>query len=153
LCVIDVNDQLRRRQPSTASRGGASDDQAELEAGSSGNEELQQCAPQQPSAKRRRRVIVDTDSDSDSGSMMRHSAEHSQPNKIRARKSNGVRVPWSDHELNIIRYHFREYLELENRKPPNFQAIEAARATYNVLQKRTREQIKTRVWHMIKTGR
>jgi hypothetical protein len=38
-------------------------------------------------------------------------------------------------------------------KPPTYSAIEAAQKKYKELSGRTREQVKTRCWHMIKTGR
>jgi hypothetical protein len=64
---------------------------------------------------------------------------------------NGIRKPWSEQELCMLRFHFTE--SFKEKKPHNFPSIDAAMAKYPELSSRKRDQIKTRVWHMIKTGR
>jgi hypothetical protein len=66
------------------------------------------------------------------------------------KKVAGTRVQWSVEELNIIRFHFHEFFGL--KKPPHFASVAAAQRRYKELRGRTREQTKTRVWHMIQTG-
>ena len=62
----------------------------------------------------------------------------------------GVRKPWSEKELKLVRATFQKYFQW--RRPPTYPAIDEAMEKHPELAARTRAQIKTRVWHMIQTG-
>jgi hypothetical protein len=67
------------------------------------------------------------------------------------RNRGGVRVKWSDAELKALLISFRNNASL--RKPPNAADINSAIQRFPCLKKRSLAQIKSRAWHLIKTGR
>ena len=67
---------------------------------------------------------------------------------VNRRKCPGIRVKWSQAELDALRRHFKNL-----KKPPDEESIRQAVDRYPVLKTRTIPVIKSRAWHMIQTGR
>jgi len=63
----------------------------------------------------------------------------------------GKRTEWSTNDLNILRFSFKEFFRA--LKPPTYPAIAAVQSKYEQLAMRTKEQIKSRAWHLIQTNR
>jgi len=58
--------------------------------------------------------------------------------------------PWTSEDLVLLQKSFQAFFKL--RRPPDFKSIEVAQATFPQLQKRSKAQIKSRLWHLIQTG-
>ena len=94
----------------------------------------------------------ESDSDSESENDAVDDSHHSDESKRKQppRRRAGVRVKWTDSELQMLRICFSQYFRL--RKPPINASIDEAKQRFPNLCKRTTEQIKSRAWHLIKTG-
>jgi hypothetical protein len=64
-----------------------------------------------------------------------------------SRKRMSKRVRWSQQELNILKRY------LKSDKPPDEESIRSVMDRFPVLKQRSVPQIKSRAWHLIKTGR
>jgi len=69
----------------------------------------------------------------------------------KAEKNVGRRrnCPWTNEDLSVLRKSFQKFFKL--RRPPDFPSIEAVQANFPQLQKRSKAQLKSRVWHLIQT--
>lgn len=119
------------------------------------------CGKQKACRKRRVRIISDSDNE-ETADDTRFDCPVEQPSAtasarakalpaIPRKKQNGVRRARSAEKFAFIRHHFSDFFRL--KKPPNYSSIQASQDTLPELKTRTKEQIKTRVWHMIQTGR
>lgn len=61
---------------------------------------------------------------------------------------SGIRVRWTEDEINILKKAFSGYFT--SLKCPDASSIESAIRNYPVLAKRSKPQIKSRVWDLIK---
>jgi hypothetical protein len=66
----------------------------------------------------------------------------------KARKPAGVRIKWTPQEIKILKAAFQRFT-----KPPDGEAIREIVDQHPILSRRTLPQIKSRAWHLIKTGR
>jgi len=84
-------------------------------------------------------------SDEDDGTRRSKSGPKRMTNS--SRKRSAIRQKWSNDELIILRRY------LSGDKPPDNDSVRLVMERFPILQKRTIPQVKSRTWHMSKTGR